>query len=107
MIFRSDLAGCEAFLAMKEESAGLLKMPRLNGGKMNSRNNGLEPDGSLLFLNQIAEWLSTSQAAHFLSITENALRIMVYRGQIPVYRVGRRLRFKLHDLKNLFVKKGF
>ncbi len=66
-----------------------------------------EPNGSSLLENRIdREWLSTEEAAHFLSISENALRIMVYRDQIPVYKFGRRLRFRLQDCQALFSKKG-
>lgn len=53
------------------------------------------------------EWLSTQQAASYLSISENALRIMVYRGQIATYKIGRRLRFKFSDCQRLFCKKEF
>ena len=61
----------------------------------------------LFFHNRIAyEWLSTKEAAHVLSITENALRIMVCRGQIPVFRFGSRLRFRLKDCQALFKTKG-
>ncbi len=63
--------------------------------------------GNLLFQNKIAcEWLSTKEAAHFLSISANALRIMVYRDQIPVFKFGRRLRFRLKDCQALFETKG-
>jgi len=63
--------------------------------------------GSLLFQNKIAcEWLSTEEAAHFLSVSANALRIMVYRNQIPVFKFGRRLRFRLKDCQALFKTKG-
>ncbi len=51
------------------------------------------------------DWLTTEQAANLLSITSNALRIMVYRNQIPVYRVRTRLRFKLNDCLALFKKR--
>ena len=61
----------------------------------------------MLFENRIErEWLSTEEASYFLSISENALRIMVYRGQIPVCKFGRRLRFRLQDCQALFAKKG-
>jgi excisionase family DNA binding protein len=74
---------------------------------MDTRNNVHEIQSSSLFDNRIVrEWLSTEEAAHFLSVTENALRIMVYRGQIPAYKFGRRLRFRLQDCQALFVKKG-
>lgn len=52
------------------------------------------------------EWLTTKEAAQFLGVTENALRIMVYRGQVSVYKFGRRLRFRFKDCESLFVKKG-
>lgn len=53
-----------------------------------------------------SEWLTTKEAAQFLGVSENALRIMVYRGQISVFKFGRRLRFRLKDCEALFVKKG-
>jgi excisionase family DNA binding protein len=61
----------------------------------------------LFFENRVErEWLGTLEAASFLRMSENALRIMVYRGQIPVYKFGRRLRFRKSDLCSLFTKKG-
>ena len=65
----------------------------------------IEPKGSTFFENFDREWLSTVEAASFLSISQNALRIMVHRDQIRAYKFGRRLRFKIQDCKNLFVKK--
>jgi excisionase family DNA binding protein len=63
--------------------------------------------GSQFFQNKIAcEWLSTEEAAHFLRISSNALRILVYRGRVPVHRFGRRLRFRLEDCRALFNSKG-
>ena len=38
-------------------------------------------------------WLTTEQAASYLSLTPNALRIWVHRGKIIPARLGRRLRF--------------
>ena len=62
---------------------------------------------SLFIENRIErEWLSTEEAAHFLSVSSNALRIMVYRGQVPVYKFGRRLRFSVKDCQALFQRKG-
>jgi excisionase family DNA binding protein len=49
-----------------------------------------------IFENRIfCEWPNTSEAARYLSISENALRIMVFRGQIKASRIGSRLRFRL------------
>lgn len=63
--------------------------------------------GSMFFENQVKrEWLSTREAAHFLSVSENALRILVHRGQVPVFKFGCRLRFKLSDCQALFERKG-
>jgi excisionase family DNA binding protein len=60
----------------------------------------------LLLENQIAnEWLCTKDAARFLSVSESALRMMVYRGQIQPHTFGRRLRFRTQDLRSLFQKK--
>lgn len=53
----------------------------------------------------VCEWFGTEKAAAFLDITPNALRIMVHRGTIKVYRLGRRLRFKLTDLRALLQRK--
>jgi excisionase family DNA binding protein len=64
-------------------------------------------DVDTFFENQIKrEWLSTKEAAHFLSVSENALRIMVHRDQIPRFKLGRRLRFRLSDCRALFERKG-
>ena len=61
----------------------------------------------LFFENRIKrEWLSTEEAAFFLSVTENAIRIMVHRGQIVSYKFGRRLRFRVQDCQALFQQKG-
>lgn len=62
---------------------------------------------SKLFENRVEqEWLTTKEAAHFLGVTPNALRIMVHRDQVRVFKFGRRLRFRLCDLRALFQRKG-
>ena len=74
---------------------------------MQSENNVLEIPRTTLFENRIErEWLSTKEAAHYLCVSENALRIMVHRGQITVFKFGRRLRFKLEDCRSLVLQKG-
>ncbi len=71
-------------------------------------SKGAEDSDPRFFQNKIeCEWFSTRQAAKYLSISENALRIMVYRGQIASYKIGRRLRFKFSDCQKLFLKKEF
>jgi excisionase family DNA binding protein len=50
------------------------------------------------------EWLSTTDAAAFLGISQNALRILVCRRKVKFYKLGRRLRFQEIDLKQLLQK---
>ncbi len=70
--------------------------------------SGLDKSESQIFDNKIeCEWLSTQQAARYLSISENALRIMVHREQVGAFKIGRRLRFKFSDCQKLFSKKEF
>ncbi|MGE3610271.1 MAG: helix-turn-helix domain-containing protein [Bacteriovoracaceae bacterium] len=48
------------------------------------------------------KWLNTNEAAEFLRLTPNALRIMVHRAQVKHFKFGRRLRFRESDLHSLF-----
>lgn len=48
-------------------------------------------------------WLNTNEAAEFLRLTPNALRILVHRAQVKYYKFGRRLRFRQEDLGSLFL----
>ena len=80
-----------------------------NGKRLeDSKDVEYSNDKDNLFFNIYSkrEWLTTEEAAYFLSITENALRIMVHRNQIRFYKFGRRLRFRLEDCEALFQKKG-
>lgn len=62
---------------------------------------------SQLFEKRIqCEWLSTQEAARYFSVSTNALRIMVHRGQVKSYKLGRRLRFRVDDCRALFKSKG-
>lgn len=64
----------------------------------------LDKSESQIFQNRIGcEWLSSKEAANYLGISENAIRIMVYRRQIKFSKFGRRLRFRLRDLKSLML----
>lgn len=63
-------------------------------------------DRNLFFENQIVpEYVTTKSAAHYLGISENALRIKVCRGEIRAHKFGRQLRFHLTEITNLFTKK--
>jgi hypothetical protein len=50
-------------------------------------------------------WLNTNEAAEFLRLTPNALRILVHRAQVKYFKFGRRLRFRMCDLHSLFHQK--
>lgn len=66
--------------------------------------SGLDKSESQFFENRIVcEWLSSKEAAYYLGISENAIRIMVCRGQIKFSKLGRRLRFRLRDLQSLML----
>ena len=48
--------------------------------------------------------LTTKEAAAFLGISPNALRLRVYRQQIRTEKFGREFRFRLSDLLSSFNK---
>ncbi len=45
--------------------------------------------------------LTAVEAAFYLRMTVNALRIATCRGLVPVHKIGRRSRYKLHELAQL------
>ena len=74
-----------------------------------SSNNGIMFDlgKNVFFENQIAqEWLTTEVAAEYLGVSENALRIIAHRNQNRSYKLGRRIRFRMDELRTLFTRKG-
>jgi excisionase family DNA binding protein len=52
------------------------------------------------------EYITTPEAAAFFSISENEVRKMVHKGQLPVHKLGSRNRYKVSECRALFVKKG-
>lgn len=70
--------------------------------------SNISPDaGDKIFENLAIDtvWLSTFDAAKFLGISQNALRILVCRGKVKFYKLGRRLKFSRTDLECM-LKKG-
>ena len=54
----------------------------------------------MLFDNK--KWMNTKEAAEYLSISENNLRVKISRGEIPVHgRLGRNWRFRRDRLDEL------
>ena len=59
-----------------------------------------ESDDSGVLFNNL-KWLRTDEAAMYLRKSENAVRILVTRGLLPVRKFRRRLYFKRSDLDAL------
>jgi hypothetical protein len=71
---------------------------RENIGKVRSKASN-----NLFFENEIVpEYITTRIAAGLLGVSENALRIKVCRGQVPVHKLGRSLRFRVSEIARLF-----
>lgn len=51
------------------------------------------------------QYLTTDEAAKYLGVTPNALRIMAHRDIVQVHKLRRRLRFRVEDLKRLISHK--
>jgi len=47
-------------------------------------------------------WLTSKEAAQYLRVSMSSLKMMVYRGQIRVRKLGRRNRFLREELDRLF-----
>ena len=47
----------------------------------------------------IENWFSTKEAAIYLGLSSNALRLLVHRGKVRAYKLGARLKFKEKDLQ--------
>lgn len=58
------------------------------------------------FENLADRWLSTNDVAEFLSVSPNAVRIMVCRGLLPAHRMRGRLRFRKRDCLAILQKNG-
>lgn len=76
---------------------------KINMDGENTRGNVDCLGSNLIFENRIVpEYITTRLAANFLGISENALRIKVCRGQVPVHKLGRSLRFRISEITQLF-----
>ncbi len=66
---------------------------------------GETPEESFFLNKTDKEWLTTEEASRYLAMTENALRILVHRGRVKAFKLGRRLRFRFPDLRVLLQRK--
>lgn len=71
----------------------------------NEQNFSNSTDTSLFRNRIMPEFVPTKLAADYLGISENALRIKVCRGEVPTYKLGRSLRFRMTEIANLVVKR--
>ena len=68
-------------------------------------SGGFDKNQDQLFENRILQkWLTTKEAAYYLGISPNALRIWVCREKVKAYKLGSKLRFRIEDLKYLLKK---
>lgn len=56
---------------------------------------------NLINKNDEKEWLTTSEAANYLGLTNKALYNMASNGHIPHYKLGRRNRYLKSELREL------
>ena len=52
------------------------------------------------------EWLNAQQAAKYLKVSVSSLFNMTSNGTVPCFKLGRRNRYSLEDLRNLLTPKG-
>jgi len=52
------------------------------------------------FIEENDKWLNSFEAAEYLRISVGALRNMTCNGRLPFYKLGRRNRYLLSDLRN-------
>jgi excisionase family DNA binding protein len=50
-----------------------------------------------------SEWLTTKEAAAYLKVSVGALRNMTSNGKIPYFKLERRNRYRLNDLRDLLL----
>jgi excisionase family DNA binding protein len=57
------------------------------------------------FFDNQDEWLTHTEAAKYLRVSEASLRNMVCYGRVTCYKLGNRNRYLKAELRNLLVKK--
>ena len=67
-----------------------------------SKAPDVEPPQAQFFENQ--EWLNAESAAQYLVISIGALRNMTSNGQVIHYKLGRRVRYRINDLRTLLLQ---
>jgi excisionase family DNA binding protein len=65
--------------------------------------NSSSSNGSLK--NELEDLLTTEQLAEYLKLSPAAVRNMTSSGQLPYYKLGRRNRYSLNEIKALLLTK--
>jgi putative molybdopterin biosynthesis protein len=45
------------------------------------------------------KWLTSREAADMCGVSDNCIRDVVERGELPAYRIGKQLRFRRDDVE--------
>ena len=69
-----------------------------------SASNSIAKSDQIFEIQKVGEWLTSNEAARFLGITPNALRIKVCRGSVKFWKLNGRLRFRTDELVCLLQK---
>ena len=53
------------------------------------------------------EWMNAYEAAEYIGVSYGALRNMTYRREVPFFKMGRRLRFRMEDMRQFILENQF
>ncbi len=88
------------------KSSSQLDAPSGGNGQVGEKAGNASSSFQKKFFEMAEEgWWSSGDVAKFLSVTPNAVRIMVCRGILPATKMRGRLRFRKKDCAALFEKK--
>jgi excisionase family DNA binding protein len=68
-----------------------------NSNKSADQSNKKETEKAKLFNNRI-KWMTVKDTAKYLGRTENAIRLLIFRGVLTSYKLGRRTYLKLSEI---------
>ncbi|PIP91034.1 MAG: hypothetical protein COV38_00425 [Bdellovibrionales bacterium CG11_big_fil_rev_8_21_14_0_20_38_13] len=69
----------------------------INTDKKSVKSNGIGPNQTRLFNNRI-KWMTVKDTAKYLGRTENAIRLLIHRGVLTSYKLGRRTYLKISEI---------
>ncbi|POB14790.1 helix-turn-helix domain-containing protein [Halobacteriovorax sp. DA5] len=68
---------------------------------MMKNNKGIAHKGDLSLFDNRIKWMTVKDTAKYLGRTENAIRLLIYRGVLTSYKLGRRTYLKLSEIDAL------